>query len=111
MGTNLPKNVMERATCLIRDGWGQGQFVSSNGVTNLYCPVGAIESVLHDVYGANPRVSIERSATLAACKTAFHDAIFTLTGETPISVINWNDNVNRTQAEVVAVMEKAQELL
>lgn len=91
-------DMLDEARALIEKGWCQTTYSDGDG----FCPVGAINQVIHG--------NAENDETTAA----WANAVLALEGaigrDAYIGLPNWNDAPERTQAEVIEAFRKAAEL-
>lgn len=105
----LAAAVVERSADLMRDGWIQGRLVKMiEGKTPVaYCILGALDEALNEIM-PGPNFASDARREVHDMATAFIlDEAEEQTREKTSSIPGWNDSGERTQEEVVAVMEAA----
>jgi hypothetical protein len=85
------QDVALRAAAMVRAGWCQGVSRTTVDDQVCYCVVGALTYASAEVYPINSRIT---------------DIIDNACNEVGGSLIQWNDSPERTQAEVVALLER-----
>lgn len=90
--------VLQEARALVAAGWCQGPYSYWEEIDGqqCYCAVGAVYTVLGLVLGAVP-----------PAEAALDAAAVALSGGAETSAIGWNEDPRHTQADVLALFDRA----
>jgi hypothetical protein len=91
---------LREARALIAKGWTQGTFRASR----------PSESVCYCLYGAINKAVLGYADADCSATFEYEEFLGKAIGREPLDLANWNDDPERTQAEVLAAFDKAIEL-
>lgn len=105
----LAAAVVERSTDLIRDGWIKGRLAKmvEKNVPVAFCILGALDQALEEIMPGSKFVAEARRQIQEVAAAFILDEVEEQTRQKTSSIPGWNDSGERTQEEVVNVMEAA----
>lgn len=105
----LAAALVERSADLIRDGWVQGRlYTMVDGKTPVaFCILGALEEAMNELMPSANFAPEARREVHDMAAAFILDEVEEQTRVKTSSIPGWNDNGQRTQDEVVSVMESA----
>jgi hypothetical protein len=105
----LAAAVVERSADLIRDGWVKGRFYKmiEKNVPVAFCILGALEEALNEVMPTANFAPEARREVHDMCAAFILDEVEEQTRVKTTSIPGWNDSGERSQEEVVSVMQGA----
>ena len=102
------KGVLQRAKSrLVKHGWGQNMYY--NGATGCYCIAGAVYYTLSE-YGSVADNMTKKNLALRTFKALIKAAGLEVPGDTHYiesTLLNWNDECERTRESILDVMDSA----
>lgn len=105
----LAAAVVERSADFIRDGWIKGRLYKmiEQNVPVAFCILGALGEALNEIMPAARYAAEARSQVQEVAAAFILDEVEEQTRTKTTSIPSWNDSGERTQEEVVSVMEGA----
>lgn len=105
----LAAALVERSADLIRDGWVKGRlYTMVEGKTPVaFCILGALEEAMNEILPSANFAPEARREVHDMAAAFILDEVEEQTREKACSIPGWNDSGERTQDEVVKVMEGA----
>ena len=101
--------VVERSVDLVQDGWIQGSWVKmlEKKVPVAFCILGAFDQAIEEMMPASSFSEHARREVKEVSIAFVLDEVEEQTRQKADSIPGWNDNGNRTQEEVVKVLQGA----